>query len=474
MNTKENWRNTFYDSRTIGEEADPLDIGGKEMHRLNDSGRGNGPLAFEVNGENEHRQTNVLQDLFDDNESVSMDSMRSEDSNETKGRSLQSSKKRESRLSSSVQITISDLFEADEDSYTDKNVLECEVPQLSAWYKEKSNGHVVKDICVDEVVNVKEKILMESCKVGTLTEASEEEYFVGKKLPVEEFGTRSFLRSFISSFEDQGNKPLQLLQQGFSEDEVSESPATLSAEANPKGENQPANIPYDSKIEHGSITFNFKYPAPGESRIMNGRMENIKQQLELDESSNFLDNTNIHDDDISYTRSTSVVQCSSKMDNTGDVHGQDLNIKNVNSDNASELILVQGPKYKGLKTEISSIESLDHKRVNSNDLSIRTVDPHVTKKNHESMDAVSIVGPVQYDEGESSFSAGDLATYSGPISHSGNLSLRSDSSATSGRSFAFPILQSEWNSSPARMVKGDRRHFRKHKGWRSGLLCCRF
>ncbi|XP_073021321.1 uncharacterized protein [Primulina eburnea] len=452
MNTKKNRRNTFYDSRTTGEEADPLIIGGKAMHRLNDSERGNGPLAFEVNGENKHRQTKVLEDLFHDNESVSVDSLRSEGTNETKGKSLRSSNKIESRHSSSVQMTISDLFEADEDLYTDKNVLECEVPQLTAWYKEASNGNIVKGICVDEVVNAKEKILNESCEFGTLIEASEEESFLEKRLPAEEFGTRSFLRSFISSFEDQGKKPLQPLHQAFSEDEVCKSPTSISAEDDPKGLNQPANIPYDSKIENESITFDFMYPAPGESRIANGTTENIKEKVESGQSRNFLDNTNLHAEDISDARSTSVIQCSSTMDNsTGVIRGQALNIKNVTYDNASEPSLVQGPSYKGMRA-----------------------DPHITKKNHENLNDVSIFDPVQYDGGESSFFAGGLATYSGPIAHSGSLSLRSDSSATSGRSFAFPILQSEWNSSPVRMAKGDGRYFRKHKSWRSGLLCCRF
>lgn len=79
--------------------------------------------------------------------------------------------------------------------------------------------------------------------------------------------------------------------------------------------------------------------------------------------------------------------------------------------------------------------------------------------------------------GESSFSAAgslpSLISYSGPVAYSGSISLRSDSSTTSTRSFAFPILQNEWNSSPVRMAKADRRHYRKHK-WRQGLLCCRF
>ncbi|KAI9168866.1 hypothetical protein LWI28_003049 [Acer negundo] len=69
--------------------------------------------------------------------------------------------------------------------------------------------------------------------------------------------------------------------------------------------------------------------------------------------------------------------------------------------------------------------------------------------------------------GESSFSVSGsvpgLITYSGPIAFSGNLSVRSDSSTTSTRSFAFPVLQSEWNSSPVRMANTDRRHLRKHK-----------
>lgn len=48
-----------------------------------------------------------------------------------------------------------------------------------------------------------------------------------------------------------------------------------------------------------------------------------------------------------------------------------------------------------------------------------------------------------HDIGESSFSAVDplasLVTYSGPIAYSGSISLRSESSTTSTRSFAFPM-----------------------------------
>ncbi|KAJ8500331.1 hypothetical protein OPV22_010883 [Ensete ventricosum] len=58
---------------------------------------------------------------------------------------------------------------------------------------------------------------------------------------------------------------------------------------------------------------------------------------------------------------------------------------------------------------------------------------------------------------------------SGHIAYSGNISMRSDSSTTSTRSFAFPILQTEWNTSPVKMAKA-----RKPRRWWMGLICCKF
>ncbi|GMH01816.1 hypothetical protein Nepgr_003655 [Nepenthes gracilis] len=84
----------------------------------------------------------------------------------------------------------------------------------------------------------------------------------------------------------------------------------------------------------------------------------------------------------------------------------------------------------------------------------------------------------QQVHGEMDLSAGipppSLINYSGPLAFSGNISLRSESSAGSTRSFAFPILQTEWNISPVRMAKADQRHFRKHRRWVQALICCRF
>ncbi|CAN0896257.1 hypothetical protein LINGRAHAP2_LOCUS18378 [Linum grandiflorum] len=61
-----------------------------------------------------------------------------------------------------------------------------------------------------------------------------------------------------------------------------------------------------------------------------------------------------------------------------------------------------------------------------------------------------------------------------PVPHSGSISMGSDSSTTSTRSFAFPVLQNEWNSSPVRMAKPDRKQLRKHRHWKQRILCCKF
>lgn len=88
------------------------------------------------------------------------------------------------------------------------------------------------------------------------------------------------------------------------------------------------------------------------------------------------------------------------------------------------------------------------------------------------------VNQLQHGVGESSFSmagpVSGLITFSGPISSAGSISHRSDGSNTSVRSFAFPILQNEWNSSPVRMAKADSSRSRKHHGWKQALMCCRF
>ncbi|KAI4302191.1 hypothetical protein MLD38_037972 [Melastoma candidum] len=123
--------------------------------------------------------------------------------------------------------------------------------------------------------------------------------------------------------------------------------------------------------------------------------------------------------------------------------------------------------------------SLDAPATSEGRNSANPVIPDKSKENAASTRQLESLGD-RRDHGDSCSSyAGPIpisgsVTYSGPIAFSGSLSLRSDSSTTSTRSFAFPVLQNDWNSSPVRMGKGNRRLLQKNRGWRYGLLCCRF
>ncbi|CAN6717622.1 unnamed protein product [Malus baccata var. baccata] len=84
----------------------------------------------------------------------------------------------------------------------------------------------------------------------------------------------------------------------------------------------------------------------------------------------------------------------------------------------------------------------------------------------------------QHCRGESSSSASELPSgsfsYLGGIPGLGSISHRSSSSTTSSESFAFPILSSEWNGSPARMGSADERQLHQHRHWVMRFLCCKF
>ncbi|XP_073055049.1 uncharacterized protein [Primulina eburnea] len=251
---------------------------------------------------------------------------------------------------------------------------------------------------------------------------SKKESYVDSKLPIQEFGTLSFLCSSLKSLDAEGNKAVEQHHEIFSGEEgskIPESAVEVESEAGAKEDMEPNIVSYNRKVH----------------AHRDGTADNISD--------------------------SSLAQCASIKDNaTGDAQEQSIDVKNEDSDRSSDVILVQRGNSKDMTNEMTHDG--------------RGMEQHSINHGHNNSDEVSVVSQLRHDEGESSFTAAGLITFSGPIANSGSLSLRSDGSAASGRSFAFPVLQSEWNSSPVRMVKADRRHFRKHKGWRSGLLCCRF
>ncbi|CAK9863812.1 unnamed protein product [Sphagnum jensenii] len=105
------------------------------------------------------------------------------------------------------------------------------------------------------------------------------------------------------------------------------------------------------------------------------------------------------------------------------------------------------------------------------------------EKSVSDVDAYADLAPIPYS-GPIAYSGPISAAYSGPISYSGapnhsgpfpfsgSISHRSDSSAASNRSFAFPIFSTDWNSSPVRMAQPDRRYLRHKRRWRPSCMCC--
>ncbi|KAL7110423.1 hypothetical protein ACP275_05G025300 [Erythranthe tilingii] len=397
---------------------------------------------------------------------------------------------------SSPFISPVDLFETDTKPYDDdENESEYEKPEIIVCYKE-INYHVVEDLRMNMPVNdggnnteeasdmevfvsdefatsssdntnreegiifpveedgseeeSRELLGQESPALPsenpTLIDASEKRSFVDKTLPIHEFGTRSFLRSFINSFDgDDNTNSNNITVEHLQDQEIS------SSEAGPKGDHVQANsLSFKSKVENGSITFNFKSPAP--AGVTKPVTENIEEQSIIG-SGNPSNAT---------TTSIGEIEEENPLKKTDDVF--------VFSDDFSSTT----KKVDKLEMEIVTPKTIPSvAKESSSDDGVSSSGKSVNSANSE----VTFGGSnfLKRDEGETSFSAGGLITFSGPAAYSGSISHRSDGSATSGRSFAFPVLQEEWNSSPERIPKeGVGRDFRKHKGWRSGLLCCRF
>nr|XP_027097055.1 uncharacterized protein LOC113716801 isoform X1 [Coffea arabica]XP_027097056.1 uncharacterized protein LOC113716801 isoform X1 [Coffea arabica]XP_027097057.1 uncharacterized protein LOC113716801 isoform X1 [Coffea arabica]XP_027097058.1 uncharacterized protein LOC113716801 isoform X1 [Coffea arabica]XP_027097059.1 uncharacterized protein LOC113716801 isoform X1 [Coffea arabica] len=414
---------------------------------------------------------------------------------------------KESRDSEKLCTNVSSLFVSESDSlrYTDKSVREWE---LSVCYRD-SNYQIVKDICVDEGLPTQDKTLIEAEKdghpgmltpqpcqdqhsgtirgchdtepgqdglkastvdditnsvsidCGAKVEVDISTFFMeGSKSSLEEHAGKDATKvrgpgnvtqmgeanwssterraddvsedesAVISGRSSQesvvqdsiqllsncdGNKAPKQLDEVPSVDSILESLAVAFTADASKKSGTANNLHYNSKVESGTITFDFKSPKPAIDSHADESAENSHEEVLKSEGVLNHKQENLTD------QSAALIECGSSTD------------KNETT--------VHEPKA-------------------------------------QQQDAVDHPSQVHRGGGESSFSStgplSGLITYSGPIAYSGSTSLRSDSSTTSTRSFAFPILQSEWNSSPVRMTKAERRHIRKHRGWIQGLFCCRF
>ncbi|EOA24009.1 hypothetical protein CARUB_v10017222mg [Capsella rubella] len=349
--------------------------------------------------------------------------------------------------------------------YMDKNVTACDLPEIVVCYKENSY-HVVKDICVDEGVPVQEKFLFgEKDSVKSTTNSNHcgsVDLMKVDKTDVKPSETKS-LEDSNSKVDDSSevcnDKTVQ---------DVEESSREAFADAE-------GSSNYDQ--EHLIVTSPTLALKPSE----------ISLEVESEEISK--DEVVISSEDFLSESLT-----------LGDILSREDKQKSLKNDNGNRPEELSPPQHQekekrslettGLDTKLEKVEEPKTAEENLSSASTTTVqEPNkscndLEKPETENHQQNRLVNSYEDDKlsssrfGETSFSAAESVsisghiTYSGPIAYSGSLSVRSDASTTSGRSFAFPILQSEWNSSPVRMAKADKR--RQKGGWRHTLLCCKF
>ncbi|MBA0711353.1 hypothetical protein Golax_010547, partial [Gossypium laxum] len=394
--------------------------------------------------------------------------------------------------------------------YLDKSVMECALPELVVCYKE-SAYHVVKDICIDEGVPTQDKFLFDSgvdkksdCNFlpseedqdsKLLKEKSEsdismqagsmypEENQMDKDIDNERDSNKKTIsdkctQDISLSLEENEPKnriPSQcdtedlILSRKMTDDTMKMARDDVSKELFTLGEL--LSMPEFSTVKPKAMSSNCKSDGIKQQCFQNSKEKEVMVMPPLVSADKESDNS-CKETILSASAPVSVAE---EMDSR---KGEATMFSPVTSSSlVNEVSDDSKLAARNIAFGFDSSALTSSKDEGCHNLDREALETGHTPKLEDIADQPSS-NNLQCGNGESSFSAAGLVTglisYSGPIAYSGSLSHRSDSSTTSTRSFAFPILQSEWNSSPVRMAKADRRHYRKHRGWRQGLLCCRF
>ncbi|XP_016493424.2 uncharacterized protein LOC107812767 isoform X2 [Nicotiana tabacum] len=403
----------------------------------------------------------------------------------------------------------SELFENNTNLYSDKGVTDHDLPELTVCYRE-SNFNIVKDICMDEGVPAVDKVLIESWKDDqpstSVSVGADEDQQSNTRESVDE-GSLTSSVSKDSSVEDAKNV--------VASHDIEQEQATgvlVPNGFNPSAEDKAnKNADKDSYLEDLMMIFGSKCTANGKvtnatekTSSANNVVRTEESNLNSQKAKSDGDQSALQPDQMPLEQATlksqTAVSASDEMDNNGPTSNLFHNSK---KETGASIFDFNSTKPDSTISKEKDVENLPedslmskvivvHKDGNSDDLSAasqahNSVDNTADNVQQKSQNVANLEDKLSgnfppgdqghFADGEASFSvvpASGSITYSGPISYSGSISLRSDASTTSARSFAFPVLQNEWNSSPIRMAKAERRRLRKQKGWKQGLLCCRF
>ncbi|KAL6969674.1 hypothetical protein U1Q18_029381 [Sarracenia purpurea var. burkii] len=360
-----------------------------------------------------------------------------------------------------------ELFGKNTDLYTDKNVMQCEpelpeLLELLVCYKE-SGCHVIKDICVDEGTPFKDNNSTESGNgrgPNELNSSSGNDH--------DEDDAREFM-----SKEEVGDIELVIadaLKKSLLENRFDNDIGNDGRSLDPIGTGEANNNNATDKVVDDDAS---------KDRFVGSDMP-LLRKLNKDKSLKSFFESPLHcDSDQVEQQSDQIPYSEAKYEKPGVVSATGESNKSPPFNNLSYNSKVESATIIFDFNTSKSAASCRGKNPNGvNCEPLLKIDSEPSHDNDGIPNSLAVGREVQHGQCESSFSmagaVSGLITYSGQLAHSANVSLRSESSTTSTRSFAFPVLQSEWNSSPVRMAKADRRHCRKHRGWKQGLLCCRF
>lgn len=374
-----------------------------------------------------------------------------------------SSNEEEAKESVAVSGVHTEMSHADSTVYTDKNILKSDLPELIVCYKD-SVFHAVKDICVDEGVPAENKCLTENVVGGlsTLPSNNYKHRDVTEEADADISYEDDFKSSSYKDFRENGAAP------GVNNGEVNLDKDTAYDSDSVELESSPESDKYQDSAS-------IRFPKTGEEEC--NAVEKIPEIV--------CDSTVLGKDLHSETSLESLLKSARCGENNSSQQSDQISVAQA-----------QSPVVTEESTTSNSDNILDSGVISLNVDSSKLA-PTARDEIHETAtgqqlksekklihdDGISdnrlvISNQIKRDQGESSFSVAgplpDVVPYSGHIPFSGSISLRSDSSTTSTRSFAFPVLPNEWNSSPVRMAKADRRNLRRRRGCILGLLCCRF
>ncbi|KAF3632037.1 putative D-aminoacyl-tRNA deacylase-like [Capsicum annuum] len=406
---------------------------------------------------------------------------------------------------SNVQFTsVSELFDTDTHLYTDKDVVECKLPGSTICYKE-NNYNIMKDICMDEGVPLMDKIVTESRKDdqpdSSVSVAADEN---------QPRNTREgFDSELVSADEPKASLVASIFKISVDDHTTKEDEDTKSLVPNGFNPFVEDNNSKDADKDYYLVDMMKIFGSNGTTIEKATNISEKESDIQNSKESNFHADQSAQQPDqmpssVEAFNSQNAVSTADETNYNGPAINFSNNSKSeagaVTCDfNLTELASISSMAKtdKNLPEQSLRLEAVSNQKDGNSDSFSAATQVHFTNSvdstNSSSIQGKSLdnqnVANLEYKnsgnphlgvsgyiaDGEASFSAAGpasgLITYSGPISHSANISLRSDSSTTSARSFAFPVLQSEWNSSPVRMAHAERR---KHRGWRQRVLCCKF